>query len=101
VSTTTPPGRSSPPGSPRKSYGDCCTPGLAAVTATRSTPRLYAFSTWCADAQIPELTTLAETIETRWPAVLVFLQTEITNARTEGFNRQVKHTKRAPDCDYC
>jgi transposase len=57
--------------------------------------RLYAFYTWCADANIPELTTLAETIETWWPAVLVFLQTEITNARTEGFNRQIKHIKRA------
>lgn len=27
--------------------------------------------------------------------MLVFLQTNITNARTEGFNRQVKHAKRA------
>ena len=57
--------------------------------------RLYDFYAWCADADIPELTTLAETIETWWPAVLVFLQTRITNARTEGFNRQVKHVKRA------
>lgn len=57
--------------------------------------RLYAFFTWCADANIGELTTLAETIEAWWPAVLVFLQTGITNARTEGFNRQVKHVKRA------
>ena len=57
--------------------------------------RLYAFYSWCADADIPELTTLAETIETWWPAVLVFLQTTITNARTEGFNRQIKHVKRA------
>jgi transposase len=57
--------------------------------------RLYDFYTWCADADIPELTTLAETIETWWPAVLVFLHTQITNARTEGFNRQIKHIKRA------
>ena len=57
--------------------------------------RLYDFYTWCADADIPELTTLAETIETWWPAVLVFLQTRVTNARTEGFNRQIKHVKRA------
>jgi hypothetical protein len=54
--------------------------------------RLYDFYTWCADA---ELTTLAQTIQTWWPAVLVFLHTRITNARTEGFNRQVKHIKRA------
>lgn len=56
--------------------------------------RLWAFYTWCADARIPELTTLAETIETWWPAVLVFLQTGLTNARTEGTNRLIKHVKR-------
>ena len=45
--------------------------------------------------RIPELTTtLAETIETWWPAVLVFLQTGLTNARTEGTNRLIKHVKR-------
>jgi transposase len=56
--------------------------------------RLWAFYTWCAQADIAELTTLAETIETWWPAVLVFLQTGLTNARTEGTNRLVKHIKR-------
>src|SRR5215207_4352630 len=56
--------------------------------------RLWAFYAWCADAQIPELTTLAETIETWWPAVLVFLQTGLTNARTEGTNRLIKQVKR-------
>jgi hypothetical protein len=34
--------------------------------------RLWAFYRWYADADIPELTTLAETIETWWPAVEVF-----------------------------
>jgi transposase len=56
--------------------------------------RLWAFYAWCADARIPELTTLAETIEAWWPAVLVFLQTGLTNARTEGTNRLIKHVKR-------
>ena len=46
--------------------------------------RLLAFYRGCADAQIPELTTLAETIETGWPAIEVFLTTGLTNARTEG-----------------
>jgi transposase len=55
--------------------------------------RLYAFYSWCADADIPELTTLAQTIETWWPAVQVFLTTNITNARTEGTNRLVKQVK--------
>ncbi len=57
--------------------------------------RLWAFYRWCADAQIPELTTLAETIETWWPAIEVFLTTGITNARTEGTNRLIKQVKRA------
>jgi transposase len=57
--------------------------------------RLYAFYQWCADAQIPELTTLAQTIETWWPAVEVFLTTGLTNARTEGTNRLIKQVKRA------
>jgi transposase len=57
--------------------------------------RLYAFYRWCADAQIPELTTLAETIETWWSAIEVFLRTGLTNARTEGTNRLIKQVKRA------
>jgi transposase len=57
--------------------------------------RLWAFYCWCADAGIPELTTLAETIETWWPAIEVFLTTGLTNARTEGTNRLIKQVKRA------
>jgi len=57
--------------------------------------RVWAFYRWCADAQIPELTTLAETIETWWPAIEVFLTTGLTNARTEGTNRLIKQVKRA------
>ena len=55
----------------------------------------HTFYQWCADAQIPELTTLAETIETWWPAIEVFLTTGLTNARTEGTNRLIKQVKRA------
>jgi transposase len=57
--------------------------------------QLHVFYLWCADAQIPELTTLAETIETWWPAIEVFLTTGLTNARTEGTNRLIKQVKRA------
>ena len=46
--------------------------------------RLYRFYSWCADTKIPELTRLATTIETWWPAILAFLHTGLTNARTEG-----------------
>ncbi|WP_139057774.1 transposase, partial [Tsukamurella pseudospumae] len=56
--------------------------------------RLYAFYTWCADADLPELTRLATTIEAWWPAILAFIDTGITNARTEGLNRLVKQVKR-------
>lgn len=46
------------------------------------------------DAHLPEATRLAGTIERWWPAVLVALLSGITNARTEGFNRIIKQTKR-------
>jgi transposase len=76
---------------------------LLALAAARDDPRaretvsrhLWAFYSWCADTDIPELHTLAATIEAWWPAVEVFLSTGITNARTEGTNRLVKQVKRA------
>jgi len=72
-----------------------CTLAARGADPAQIRRHLWAFYRWCADAQIPELTTLAETIETWWPAVLVFLQTGLTNARTEGTNRLIKHVKRA------
>ena len=56
--------------------------------------RLYRFYNWCAHTKIPELHRLATTIETWWPAILAFLHTGLTNARTEGYNRLVKQVKR-------
>jgi transposase len=75
---------------------------LRALCATAATgghrheinSRLWSFYRWCADADIPEITTLAETIATWWPAVEVFLSTGLTNARTEGTNRLIKQVKR-------
>lgn len=46
------------------------------------------------DAHLPEATRLATTIQRWWPAVLLALTSGITNARTEGFNRIIKQTKR-------
>ena len=46
------------------------------------------------DAAMPETTRLAKTIETWWPAILVALTHDVSNARTEGFNRIIKQTKR-------
>ena len=56
--------------------------------------RLHRFLSWCIDSQIPELLTLATTIDTWWPEINAFIVTGITNARTEGYNRLVKQVKR-------
>ena len=57
--------------------------------------RLHRFLSWCIDSQIPELLTLATTVDTWWPEIYAFIATGITNARTEGYNRLVKQVKRA------
>ena len=56
--------------------------------------RLFAFYDWCARADVPEVTTLAKTIEAWWPQILVFIDTGITNAGTEATNRMVKDAAR-------
>ncbi|MDZ7881452.1 MAG: ISL3 family transposase [Mycobacterium sp.] len=56
--------------------------------------RLHRFLSWCIDSQIPELLTLATTIDTWWPEINAFIQTGITNAGAEGYNRLVKQVKR-------
>ena len=48
---------------------------------------------------MPETTRLAQTIQTWWPAILVALTEDASNARTEGFNRIIKQTKRV-GCGY-
>ncbi len=69
---------------------------LARQQAPRSeiSSRLFAFYDWCARADVPEVTTLARTIEAWWPQILAFLDTGITNARTEATNRMVKDAAR-------
>jgi transposase len=61
--------------------------------------RLADFYEAAIDAQLPEATRLAETIQTWWPAILVPLIENVSNARTEGFNRVIKQTKRV-GCGY-
>lgn len=61
--------------------------------------KLDQFYTCAADADVPELTRLAETVETWWPEILSFLQLRVTNARTEGYNRTIKTIKRV-GCGY-
>ncbi len=70
---------------------------LARTAAPRDViaAQLYVFYSWCASTTIDELHTLATTIETWWPEIEAFIQTGITNAKTEGLNRLVKQVKRS------
>jgi transposase len=61
----------------------------------RIATQLFVFYDWCASTTIEELHTLATTVETWWPAIEAFIDTGITNARTEGINRLVKQVKRS------
>ena len=61
--------------------------------------RLADFYQAAIDAQLPEATRLAGTIQAWWPAVLTALTHNVTNARTEGFNRTIKQVKRV-GCGY-
>ena len=56
--------------------------------------RLHDFYAWCAGTDIPEVHRLAGTIDEWWPQTLLFLQTGLTNARTESLNRIVKDVGR-------
>jgi transposase len=52
---------------------------------------LHDFWAFCADhAHLPELVTLAESIQDWWPELEAFLLTKITNAKREGLNRVIK-----------
>lgn len=57
--------------------------------------QLHRFYELCAEVNMPEVSKLAGTIETWWPAIAAFIDTRITNARTEGCNRLIKQVKRA------
>ena len=53
--------------------------------------RFYRF---CAGCKVPEVISFARTIETWQGPIIAALQTGLTNARTEGYNRIVKHVGR-------
>jgi len=61
--------------------------------------RLADFYDAVIDADMAETSRLATTIQTWWPAVLVALTEQVSNARTEGFNRIIKQVKRV-GCGY-
>jgi transposase len=56
--------------------------------------RLHRFYQAVTLVDLPEATRLAETIDAWWPEILGFLETGITNGRTEGTNRLVKDAAR-------
>src|SRR3954463_9962697 len=68
---------------------------LANSEPTQIREALWRFYAAAAAADMPEATRLASTVETWWPAILVALTEDVANARTEGFNRIIKQTKRA------
>ena len=67
---------------------------LAEHDPDRIRHRLWRFYDACARAEMPETSRLAATLETWWPAIAVALAEQVTNARTEGFNRIIKQVKR-------
>ncbi|MEV8634577.1 ISL3 family transposase [Streptosporangium sp. NPDC051023] len=71
-------------------------PACARERAPRSviSQRLFRFLCWCADSGVPELVTLAQTIDAWWPETLAFITTGVTNARTEGTNRLINDAAR-------
>jgi transposase len=67
---------------------------LAQHEPTRIRAALWRFYDACAQVNMRETTRLAYTIDTWWPAILVALTENVTNARTEGINRIIKQVKR-------
>ncbi len=61
--------------------------------------RLADFYDAVIDADMPETTRLAVTVQAWWPAILTALTEQVSNARTEGFNRIIKQVKRV-GCGY-
>lgn len=55
---------------------------------------LYRFYAFCAATSVPEIHDLAETIETWQAPMILAITTGLTKARSEGYNRIVKHVGR-------
>jgi transposase len=61
-------------------------PDRSAISAAR-----YRFQSFCADRRhLPELVTLAETVDQWWDGIEAYVTTGITNAASEGNNRVIK-----------
>jgi transposase len=55
---------------------------------------LHRFYAFCAATSVPEIHDLAETIETWQAPMILAITTGLSNARSEGYNRIVKHVGR-------
>jgi transposase len=69
----------------------CTTTGGMRYDVSAALHRFYAF---CAATRVPEIHDLAETIETWQTPMLLAITTGLSNARSEGYNRIVKHVGR-------
>ncbi len=79
---------------PRPGGGRWRGPPRPAALRDQIRSRLDRFYRLAAHADVPELTRLATTVETWWPAIEAYLRLRITDARTEGCNRKIKQLKR-------
>ncbi|MGW7244478.1 transposase [Streptomyces sp. NPDC054804] len=55
----------------------------------------YRFLTGCADTDIPEVRTLAVTVDRWWNEIATFIDSGHSNAKSEGINRVIKLVVRA------
>ncbi|SNW17353.1 ISMsm4, transposase [Mycolicibacterium thermoresistibile] len=55
---------------------------------------LYRFYTFCAACSVPEISKLARTISAWQEPMILAIQTGLSNARSEGYNRIIKHVGR-------
>lgn len=69
----------------------CADRGGLRYEITAALDRFYRF---CAACKVPEVISFARTIETWQAPIIAAVQTGLTNARTEGYNRIVKHVGR-------
>jgi transposase len=58
------------------------------------TAALYTFYAFCAACSVPEIGKLAETISAWQEPMILAIETGLSNARSEGYNRIVKHVGR-------
>ena len=68
--------------------------GPNGYTRDQTSIRRTRFLAACVDADMPEATRQAATIERWWPEIEGFLELGNTNGRTGGYNRVIKAIKR-------